>query len=94
MTALALITGTLFWLVVFFCLMAAAFVFIKDDFGYRGALEAAAVLGIMVVVGAPLAMVARRLSGRAMASAAAEAIDEVEPPQQSPDRRRPRRRRR
>lgn len=70
MAALALITGTLFWLVVFFFLMAAIFVLIRDGFGVKGALEAAMMLGLMVVLGMPLHMVARRLSGRAIAAAA------------------------
>ncbi|MDE2801389.1 MAG: hypothetical protein OXK21_00730 [Chloroflexota bacterium] len=69
MAFFALITGTLFWLVVFFCLMAAAYVFIRDDFGFKGVLEAAIFLGLMVVVGMPLHMIARRLSGRAIAAA-------------------------
>lgn len=70
MAFLALITGTLFWLVVFFCLMAAAYVFIRDGFGVKGVLEAAIFLGLMVVVGLPLHMAARLLSGRAIAAAA------------------------
>ena len=68
MAFLALFTGTLFWLVVFFCLMASAYVLFRDGFGYKGALEAAVFLGLMVVVGLPLHMAARRLSGRAMAA--------------------------
>ncbi len=87
MAFLALITGTLFWLVVFFCLMAAAYVFIRDDFGFRGGLEAAIFLGLLVVVGLPLHMVARRLSGRAMA-AAAEAAPVEAPGAPTPRRRR------
>ena len=75
MALLALITGTLFWLVVFFCLMAAAYVFIRGDFGVKGGLEAAIFLGLMVVVGMPLHMIARRLSGRAMAAAGQAASD-------------------
>ncbi len=71
MAALALITGTLFWLVVFFFLMAAVFVLIRDGFGVKGALEAAMMLGLMVVLGMPLHMIARRISGRAIATAAA-----------------------
>ena len=86
MAFLALITGTLFWLTVFFCLMAAAYVFIRDGFGVKGALEAAIFLGLMVVVGMPLHMIARRLSGRAIAAA--------EPPGAEPDRTPPVRRRR
>ena len=75
MAFLALITGTLFWLVVFFCLMAAAYVFIRDGFGVMGGLEAAIFLGLMVVVGMPLHMIARRLSGRAIAAATEAASD-------------------
>ena len=70
MAFLAMFTGTLFWLVVFFCLMASAYVLFRDGFGYKGALEAAIFLGLMVVVGLPLHMVARRLSGRVMARTA------------------------
>lgn len=79
MAFLALITGSLFWLVVFFCLMASAYVLFRDDFGGQGAIEAAIFLGLMVVVGMPLYMVARRLSGRAMAAASEAAGDAVEP---------------
>ncbi|MCY4625584.1 MAG: hypothetical protein OXC99_11380 [Chloroflexi bacterium] len=88
MAFLALLTGTLFWLVVFFCLMAAAYVFIRGEFGFKGGLEAAIFLGLMVVVGLPLHMAARRLSGRAMATAAEAA------PVESSDAPAPRRRRR
>ena len=59
MAFLALFTGTLFWLVVFFCLMASAYVLFRDGFGFKGALEAAVFLGLMVVVGLPLHMAAR-----------------------------------
>ena len=45
MAFLALFTGTLFWLVVFFCLMASAYVLFRDGFGYKGALEAASLPG-------------------------------------------------
>lgn len=95
MAFLALITGTLFWLVVFFCLMAAAYVFIRDDFGFKGLLEAAIFVGLMVVVGLPLHMIARRLSGRAMAAAAegsAEQAEGVEGAEAASARRRRRRR--
>ena len=87
MAFLALITGTLFWLVVFFCLMAAAYVFIRDGFGVKGGLEAAIFLGLMVVVGMPLHMIARRLSGRAIA-AATEAASDAAPGDAPPARRR------
>ena len=88
MAALALITGTLFWLVVFFFLMAAIFVLIRDGFGVKGALEAAMMLGLMVVLGMPLHMIARRLSGRAIASAG-EAVSGVDAtPATAPRRRR------
>lgn len=92
MAFLALVTGTLFWLVVFFSLMASAYVFIRDDFGARGAIEAGIFLGLMVVVGLPLHMAARRLSGRALA-AASEGAAATEP-EPSPSSRRRRRRRR
>ena len=92
MAFLALFTGTLFWLVVFFCLMASAYVLFRDGFGYKGALEAAVFLGLMVVVGLPLHMAARRLSGRAMAAseeAASEGADAGDgEPSTSPRRRR------
>lgn len=86
MAFLALITGTLFWLVVFFCLMAAAYVFIRDGFGVKGGLEAAIFLGLMVVVGLPLHMLARLLSGRAIAAAGEAATDAA--PSTAPRRRR------
>ncbi len=95
MAFFALITGTLFWLVVFFCLMAAAYVFIRDDFGVKGVLEAAIFIGLMVVVGMPLHMIARRLSGRAMAAAAETATGEptsAAPIEEGSARRRRRRR--
>ena len=87
MAFFALITGTLFWLVVFFSLMAAAYVFIRGDFGFKGGLEAAIFIGLMVVVGMPLHMIARRLSGRAMAAAGEAASDDATAPP-SPRRRR------
>ena len=87
MAFLALFTGTLFWLVVFFCLMASAYVLFRDGFGYKGALEAAVFLGLMVVVGLPLHMAARRLSGRAMAASEAADVGDGEP-STSPRRRR------
>lgn len=86
MAFLALITGTLFWLVVFFCLMAAAYVFIRGEFGVKGGLEAAIFLGLMVVVGMPLHMIARRLSGRAIAAATETASEAA--PATAPRRRR------
>ena len=88
MAFLALITGTLFWLVVFFCLMAAAYVFIRDDFGVKGVLEAGIFLGLMVVVGMPLHMIARRLSGRAIAAAGDAASESGATPAAAPRRRR------
>ena len=96
MAFLALITGTLFWLVVFFCLMAAAYVFIRDDFGVKGVLEAAIFVGLMVVVGMPLHMIARRLSGRAIAAATEAAAEptSAEPGEAASARRRRRRGRR
>ena len=87
MAFLALFTGTLFWLVVFFCLMASAYVLFRDGFGYKGALEAAIFLGLMVVVGLPLHMVARRLSGRVMAASEGADAGDGEP-STSPRRRR------
>ena len=87
MAFLALFTGTLFWLVVFFCLMASAYVLFRDGFGFKGALEAAVFLGLMVVVGLPLHMAARRLSGRAMAASEAAEPGDGEP-STSPRRRR------
>ena len=87
MAFLALFTGTLFWLVVFFCLMASAYVLFRDGFGFKGALEAAVFLGLMVVVGLPLHMAARRLSGRAMAASEGEDVGDGEP-STSPRRRR------
>lgn len=93
MAFFALITGTLFWLVVFFCLMAAAYVFIRGEFGVKGGLEAAIFLGLMVVVGMPLHMIARRLSGRAMA-AAVEADSDAAPGDDAAASPSPRRRRR
>ncbi|MDE2899665.1 MAG: hypothetical protein OXN15_01390 [Chloroflexota bacterium] len=95
MAFFALITGTLFWLVVFFCLMAAAYVFIRDDFGFKGVLEAAIFIGLMVVVGMPLHMIARRLSGRAIAAAGETASAEstgAAPDEAASARRRRRRR--
>ena len=92
MAFFALITGTLFWLVVFFCLMAAAYVFIRDDFGVKGVLEAAIFIGLMVVVGMPLHMIARRLSGRAIAAAASEGSPGEAQDEAGPARRRRRRR--
>lgn len=88
MAFLALITGTLFWLVVFFCLMAAAYVFIRDGFGVKGGLEAAIFLGLMVVVGLPLHMLARLLSGRAIAAAGEAATEADTAPGSAPRRRR------
>ena len=88
MAFLALITGTLFWLVVFFCLMAAAYVFIRDGFGVKGGLEAAIFLGLMVVVGLPLHMAARLLSGRAIAAAGEAATEADATPATTPRRRR------
>ena len=87
MAFLALFTGTLFWLVVFFCLMASAYVLFRDGFGFKGALEAAVFLGLMVVVGLPLHMAARRLSGRAMAASEGAESGDGEP-STSPRRRR------
>ena len=87
MAFLALFTGTLFWLVVFFCLMASAYVLFRDGFGAKGALEAAVFLGLMVVVGLPLHMAARRLSGRAMAASEGADAGDGEP-STSPRRRR------
>ena len=87
MAFLALFTGTLFWLVVFFCLMASAYVLFRDGFGFKGGLEAAVFLGLMVVVGLPLHMAARRLSGRAMTASEGADVGDGEP-STSPRRRR------
>ena len=69
MSGIALIVGTLFWMVIFFCLMAAVFVLIDDGFGWKGFVEAAAALLVMVALGVPLSILARKLSGKAVAAA-------------------------
>ena len=88
MAFLALFTGTLFWLVVFFCLMASAYVLFRDGFGFKGGLEAAVFLGLMVVVGLPLHMAARRLRRAGDGGLGGGRIPAMGEPSTSPRRRR------
>ena len=62
MTALAMIIGTLFWLVVFLGFMVTFFILLKGGFEGQALVEGALAIIIMIALGAPLSLLARKLS--------------------------------
>ena len=62
MTAIAMIIGTLFWLVVFLGFMVTFFVLLKGGFEGQALVEGGLAILIMIALGAPLALLARKLS--------------------------------
>ena len=62
MTAIAMIIGTLFWLVVFLGFMVTFFVLLRGGFEGQALVEGALAIIIMIALGAPLALLARKLS--------------------------------
>ena len=69
MAGIAMIVGTLFWLVLFLGFMVTFYVLVKGGFWGKALVEAALALGLMVVLGVPLSFLARKLSGKVMAAA-------------------------
>ncbi len=66
MTAIAMIIGTLFWLVVFLGFMVTFFVLLRGGFEGQALVEGALAIIIMIALGAPLALLARKLSTQAV----------------------------
>ena len=64
MTAIAMIIGTLFWLVVFLGFMVTFFVLLKGGFEGQALVEGGLAILIMIALGAPLALLARKLSSQ------------------------------
>ena len=64
MTAIAMIIGTLFWLVVFLGFMVAFFVLLRGGFEGQALVEGALAIIIMIALGVPLSLLARKLSSK------------------------------
>ena len=64
MTVIAMIVGTLFWLVIFLGFMVTLFVLLKGGFGGQALVEGALSIIIMISLCAPLALLARKLSSK------------------------------
>ena len=88
MAGIAMIVGTLFWLVIFLGFMVTFFVLVKGGFAGKALVEAALALILMVVLGVPLSFIARKLSGRVVAATErAEGSSDEEPKGSKPTRR-------
>jgi len=64
MTVIAMIVGTLFWLVIFLGFMVTFFVLLKGGFEGQALIEGALAIIIMISLGVPLSFLARKLSSK------------------------------
>jgi len=64
MTVIAMIVGTLFWLVIFLGFMVTFFVLLKGGFEGQALVEGALSIIIMIGLGVPLSFLARKLSSK------------------------------
>ena len=69
MTVIAMIVGTLFWLVIFLGFMVTFFVLLKGGFEGQALVEGALSIIIMIGLGVPLSFLARKLSSKAVSRA-------------------------
>ena len=77
MAGIALVVGTLFWLITFLGLMVSFYVLTKGGFGAKAFVEAALALLLMVVLAVPLSFLARKLSGKAVAATEGSDVEEA-----------------
>ena len=64
MTVIAMIVGTLFWLIIFLGFMVTFFVLLKGGFEGQALIEGALAIIIMISLGVPLSFLARKLSSK------------------------------